>query len=280
MGGAKRSRSAQAVAVERAVLTDLGAIDDPFADRLLDPSMARILWCVRHLVPRALRRRSVTLAGLAGRVHWHDGAVSHAIEDGIDQVVIVGAGYDSRGWRLAREGVRFLELDHPMTQADKQMRAPAGGPTFVAADLRTADAGLASTRAGLDPDRPSIFVLEGLTMYLAEDVVLRLLRDLAAISAPQSRLSVDFYPPQDQATGRNRRQDALQRLARRGSGEGLALTVERADAVRLVESAGWTVTAASGARSAAEELVPHSARLPVAAVNERKTLIRAALPSA
>jgi O-methyltransferase involved in polyketide biosynthesis len=90
------------VAVERAVLTDLGALDDPLAAHLLDRDMARILWGVRHLVPSSLRRRSVTLAGLTARVRWHDEQVLAALEDGIDQVVIVGAGYDSRAWRFAR----------------------------------------------------------------------------------------------------------------------------------------------------------------------------------
>ena len=276
MGGARRSRSAQAVAVERAVLTDLGAIDDPFAERLLDPTMARILWVIRHLVPARLRRRSVTLAGLAGRVRWHDDLVSEATTCGIDQVVIVGAGYDSRAWRMARPGVRFFEVDHPVTQDDKRSRSDSHGPTYAPADLRVDDAGSALARRGLDSTRPTAFVLEGLTMYLTEDAVRRLLRSLAAVAAPGSRLSVDFYPPQQQGTSQDRRQDALQRLARRGSGEGLSLTIERADAVRLLEAEGWRVTASAGARSAAERLVPAGIDLPVAAVNDRKSLVTAA----
>ena len=279
MGGTKRSRSAQAVAVERAVLVGLGAVDDPYAERMLDPAMARILWGVRHLLPAQVRRRSVTLAGLAARVRWHDAQIVAAIDAGIDQVVIVGAGYDSRAWRLARAGVAFFVLDHPATQADKRRRAPAGGPAYVAADLRTDDAAAALLAGGLDRERPAIFVLEGLTMYLAEDVVRSLIRGLAG-SAPGSRLSVDFYPPPDAGTATNRRQDLVQRLARSGSGESLHLGVDRDGAVALIESAGWNVTDAAGARDAARTLVPVAAGLRVDAVNEHKTLVAAGRPTA
>ncbi len=274
VSGARRSRSAQAVAVERAVLTDLGALDDPFAERMLDPAMAGILWGVRHVVPGALRRRSVTLAGLAARVRWHDDQVRAAMDDGIDQVVVVGAGYDSRAWRLARSRVRWLELDHPATQADKAARAPAGGPTFVPADLRQDGAVEALVAGGLSLDRPSIYVLEGLTMYLPEPAVRRLLRDLASV-ARGSRLSTDFYPPSGVGTGANRRQDRLQRLARGGSGEDLRLQIGLDDALDLVASEGWTVTDAQPTRDVARRLVPPATGLPIDAINPAKTLLAA-----
>jgi hypothetical protein len=45
-----------------------------------------------------------------------------ALEAGIDQVVVVGAGYDGRALRYSRPGVRWFEVDHPDTQADKRER--------------------------------------------------------------------------------------------------------------------------------------------------------------
>lgn len=274
MGGATRSRSAQVVAVERAVLTDLGAIDDPFAERLVDPAMARVLRGVR-LLPAPIQRRSVTLAGLAARVRFHDQQIAAAMDDGIDQVVVLGAGYDSRAWRLARRGVRFFEVDHPLTQADKRRRAPSLGPTYVEADLRSTSAAEALGKAGLDVARPAIVVAEGLTMYLAEEVVRRQFGDLADAVAPGSRLSTDFYPSQDAGSARNRRQNALQHLARRGSGEDLHLTVTRDEAVALVESCGWKVTDAVSTRDAARTLLPPAPRLRTGAVNPLKTLLTA-----
>lgn len=134
---------------------------------MLTPQMAAVLATARHL-PLRLRARSVTLAGLAARVLWFDDQIAKAFDAGIDQVVVVGAGYDSRAWRLRREGVRFFEVDHPVTQEDKRRRAPGYGPTYVEADLRTQSAMQRLSACGLNPSRPAIYLFEGVSMYLSE----------------------------------------------------------------------------------------------------------------
>ena len=63
-----------------------------------------------------------------------------ALDAGVGQVVIAAAGYDGRALRYARPGVRWFELDHPSTQADKRERLgpPGHRPSdvaFVAADF-------------------------------------------------------------------------------------------------------------------------------------------------
>jgi O-methyltransferase involved in polyketide biosynthesis len=112
-------------------------------------------------------------------------------------------------------------------------------------------------------------------MYLEEVVVRRHLEELSQSSAIGSRLALDFYPPRDSGTTRNRRQSRYQRMARMGSGEALELLVERPRAVELVGSAGWTVDEVTSMRDAAKALVPHDSGLPVDAINEHKTLIAA-----
>src|SRR5262245_39655472 len=58
---------------------------------------------------------------LALRVAYLDRVVQRAIDDlSIRQVVILGAGYDTRAARMPRSGVRFFEVDHPATQAAKR----------------------------------------------------------------------------------------------------------------------------------------------------------------
>lgn len=260
---------------ERAVLVDLGVLTDPHAAGMLSPSMAAL----RRLVaghPGRIPTLPVTLAGLAGRVLWHDAQVVAAIDAGIDQVVVVGAGYDSRAWRLAGAGVRSFELDHAATQQDKARRAPRPHPTFVAADLTTESAAAALVDGGLDPARPALHIVEGVSMYLAEEVVRARLAELAEAGAPGSRLSIDFYPSAGDTGGRAlRRQRGAQRLARSGSGEGLRLLVDAAPAATLVEETGWSVVEVVGMRSAAQALVPPGSGLPVDAVDERKTLVAA-----
>jgi methyltransferase (TIGR00027 family) len=232
---AKRSRTAQGVLAERALLTEMGVLSDPVARTMVAPPWAAFMWFVRHW-PCPKKPWSVARTGLAARVSWHDAQVTRAIDAGVEQIAVIGAGYDSRAWRFASDGVQFYELDQGTTQRDKIRRAPAGGATFVEADLWTQSAAQALLDCGLDRSRPALFILEGLTMYLTEDVARRQLTDLAESSASGSLLSVDFSPPPDAGTSRDRRQMSYQRLARAGSGEDLKLLVDRRQAAAIVEA--------------------------------------------
>jgi methyltransferase (TIGR00027 family) len=273
----KPSRTARGVAAERAVLTDLGILDDPHAASMLPPPTARIHRLVGRL-PRRLVTRSVTLAGLSARVLWVDAQLSGALDGGTRQVAVVGAGYDSRAWRCARDGVRFLELDHPATQADKVRRAPGPGPTYVAVDVVADDAGEALRDGGLDVGTPTAFLVEGVTMYLDEAEARRLLTSLSAVAAPGSRLVVDFFPPAGTGSASDRRLRRLQRALHTGSGESFRLGVDRAGATSLVEGAGWRVDEVTTLREAAGTLVPNGSGLPVDAIHPGKLLLTARMP--
>lgn len=271
-----RSRTAQGVLAERALLDHLGVVDDPYAHGMLDPALRRLVDTLRRLPPGTWRR-AVTLAGLAARVVWTDREVTSAIDDGIDQVVVVGAGYDSRAWRMDRPGVRWFELDHRASQAAKRSVAPGPGPTWVEADLRTEDALDVLRSDGLATDRPTLFVVEGVTMYLDEAVLRRQLEGLAAGAATGSRLVADFQPPAATTAGRTRRQLWLQRVARGGSGERFRLTLLPDEAGALLAATGWDVTERTSLRDAAMELVPADSQLPRSSVNPDKTLVAARL---
>ena len=270
----KPSRTAQAVAAERALLSDWGVLDDPFAAGMLSTGMGAVHRAAR-LLPRRTWSRSVTLAGLAGRVLWFDREVVDAITSEVVQIVTVGAGYDSRPWRFGAAGVRFFEMDHPATQADKRRRAPGGGPVFVSADLLGDDIEASLVDAGLDVEVPTVFVVEGVTMYLDHSVVRRLLVSLAGVAAPGSRLAVDFYPATRPETGVHRRQLTLQKAARVGSSEGFRLGVDRQDAIELVAGAGWEPARVVSGRDAVLALVLADAGLPRDMVTDAKTYIGA-----
>ncbi len=136
-------------------------------------------------------------AHLEARTRFFDDQVLSAIDAGISQVVILGAGYDDRALRFRSPGVRFLEVDHPGTQADKRRRlermgADLGALTLVPADFREDEVGSALERSGHRADRPSLVLAEGLLVYLEPDTVVRLLADAAARSAPASRLAASL----------------------------------------------------------------------------------------
>jgi methyltransferase (TIGR00027 family) len=94
-------------------------------------------------------------------------AVRGALGRGCRQVVVLGAGFDTLAARLAPQfpNVRFIEIDHPATQAVKRAAVARENLQFVAADLaRTPLQQALAPSAG-----PSVFVIEGLLMYLTAD---------------------------------------------------------------------------------------------------------------
>lgn len=179
------------VALARAHLTWRGVLEDPWAETMLRPP-----WAVAHRILRQLPisrlGRNRSFAYLAARSRFYDDMVTRALDDGVRQVVVLGAGYDSRAWRLGRPDVQFFELDHPITQADKRQRAPAGGPRYAPVDLTIEPIGPLLERAGFVTGEAAVFTLEGLTMYLTEAQVLGLLRTLRDVGGISSRLAVNF----------------------------------------------------------------------------------------
>ena len=117
------------------------------------------------------------------RKRWIEAAVRAALASGCGQVVIIGAGFDTLAARLAPEfpRTRFIEVDHPATQAAKRRAVQCENLRFVAADLartRLPDA-LAST--GYRANASSVFVIEGLLMYLSDAEVAALFAALGEL---------------------------------------------------------------------------------------------------
>lgn len=112
---------------ERALLTHMGVLADPFAAGMLTPSM-RLAVSLARVMPHSMRVGSVTLAGLAARVSWFDVQVAESLDAGIEQLVMIGAGYDSRAWRFGSPGVQFFELDHAGLSETKLGGHPDRGP--------------------------------------------------------------------------------------------------------------------------------------------------------
>lgn len=131
-----------------------------------------------------------------------DDCVRAAVSSGVAQVVIVGAGLDTRAWRLDElAGARVLELDLPGTQDAKRLRL-AGAPVrasevrFVPVDLHRADLGWVLTDAGHLAGEPTLWVWEAVAMYLPPASVRATAEVLAARSAPGSRLAMTFVVPE------------------------------------------------------------------------------------
>jgi len=237
MAAESTSRSATLVALARTHLNWMGVIDDPFAQRMLRPDWAKAASVLR--IPGLGRLgQNRSFAYLGARTCFYDQFITDALDEGVHQVVVLGAGYDSRAWRFARPGVIFYEVDLPTTQADKRTRAPDEGPTYVPADVTQPSLVDALTAAGFRSQEETAFTAEGLTMYLTEHQVTQLLALLSVLSGPGSRLAVNF------GVGFEQQGSQRGRVARRvmaAGGEKLRFRLTPADAPEFMTNTGWTI---------------------------------------
>jgi methyltransferase (TIGR00027 family) len=147
-----------------------------------DPRIQAIRYA-RFAIPALMRVINELQTAHCVRHRAIDEMVLSAIEkDGFRQVVVVGAGYDMRASRFAERvrGVRWIEADHPATQARKQrILAERGDVNRAVASvgvelMRESLAGVLRA-TGFDRALPTLFVAEGIVHYLslarAEDLV-------------------------------------------------------------------------------------------------------------
>ena len=133
------------------------------------------------------------------RTRFIEERLEQAIRHGVSQVVILGAGFDTRAYRLTEllKAAHVFEVDQPSTQEYKKRRVRETGIevppnlTYVPVDFRHDKLGDALNAAGYDPARRTFFVWEGVTMYLPEAAVEETLRWVAA-QASGSTIIFDF----------------------------------------------------------------------------------------
>ena len=181
------SQTARGVAAHRLGYERLEApYGDPAADEVLTRDVADGL--VRG--PGSPRHEY-----LRARTAFFDRVVVNSLDRRVRQVVVGAAGYDGRAFRYAKPGVRWFEVDHPATQADKLARiARLGLDTshiaFVAADFATDPVADLLTAAGLDTSRAALFLLEGVAVYLEQPVLERVLGEFRAVTVAGSPLAI------------------------------------------------------------------------------------------
>lgn len=115
------------------------------------------------------------------------------------QVVVLGAGFDTRAARFARAGARFFEVDHPATQSEKRDRLrrldgyPLEAATFVSCDFEREDFLDRLVATGFDRAAPAFVLWEGVTPYLHEPAIRSTLRRIASGCHPESELWFDHF---------------------------------------------------------------------------------------
>jgi len=193
------SRTALMIARQRAAhqVLDHGSIlYDPFAMEILREDEKDVLqFAGGH--PLASIGRLFT----AARSRIAEDALAGAVERGIRQIVILGAGLDTFALRSSHDArqIRIYEVDHPATQAWKRRRlAEARFPLppwliFVPVDFELDDAGEKLVAAGFQQNSPAFFTWLGVVPYLTEDAIGRTLDYISSIQ--NSEVVFDYMEP-------------------------------------------------------------------------------------
>jgi len=173
--------------------------------------------------------------------------VRDGIAAGAIQVLVLGAGYDTMGWRLAPEfaGVNFVEIDHPATARLKARGIEAMGQGdnlyLIAADLGKRSLMDVLQASGIwDQGALSVIVAEGLLMYLPPEAVRDLFAQSAASTGVGSRIVFSYI-----VTGADGRPDAgrwtgLILWLLKVAGEPWLWSITSEKLGRLLEDTGWT----------------------------------------
>ena len=220
------------------VATDYG---DPAADEALSADVA-----AGQVVP-ANRMHDY----LAARTSFFDRTVVGAIDRGVQQVVVGAAGYDGRAFRYAKPGVRWFEVDHPATQRDKLERLERLGITsphvrFAEADFTRDPVAGRLRAAGLDTGAPSLFLLEGVAVYLEPAVLETVLDQFRQVAAPGSRLAISVSLSRPDEGGAEDGARARFQAAVAALGEPARSTFEAPEAEALLARTGWRIVSGPG----------------------------------
>jgi methyltransferase (TIGR00027 family) len=203
------SHTAELVCLARALEAERPAgdriVDDPLATRFLGPltSVAALARRVAAPLGPALDLLEPAVATyVLARHRCLDAWLEGALAAGAAQAVILGAGYDTRAFRLADAlaGRPLWEVDFPATANRKRARLdalsaelPRVDRRVVPLDFRADDLERTLREAGFDAGRPTCWVWEGVSMYLSRSAVKATLAALGRMSAPGSSLLVDWW---------------------------------------------------------------------------------------
>ncbi|MCP3888682.1 MAG: SAM-dependent methyltransferase [Desulfobulbaceae bacterium] len=216
------SRSAAIIAAHRAFDSSKTPEEricyDPFARRFL-PTGFTVIGEVEMDEETALNVFKDIVPGFheyfLARTRYIDEQLQKSLSDGLQQLVILGAGYDSRAYRFDEmiNTVQIFEVDHPVTQAVKKDKLKEyfqdlpNHVTLVPIDFQKENLETCLIRCGYDSGLKTLFIWEGVTMYIDSESVDKTLQFISKTSGKGSSVIFD-YTYQDVIEGTNDRKEA------------------------------------------------------------------------
>lgn len=227
------SRTAWGAAVQRALHQDEPPVifADPLAWRILGPDVDTSVW-----------EGSRLRVFIAVRHRFAEDALAAAVRRGVRQVVVLGAGLDTFGYRNPYDDVRVWEVDHPDTQAWKRSLVHAAGlsgpVTYVPVDFERMAFLDELVASGFSASSPAFFVWLGVVPYLTPAAVAATLGAIASV--PDAEVVLDYTNPVAAVPDHERAEQDLLRSRVAALGEPLLDGWETPDLHALVGAVGFT----------------------------------------
>jgi len=172
---------------------------DPYAIRFVNPKILEYAAKHRDEATTAVENNS---GSIVARVRYFDDFIKKLIEKGLEQLVIFGAGYDTRAYRIEelKEKVKVFEVDHPGTQSFKieKIKEIFGSipehVVFVPVDFEKETFSEKLFSRGYNRSLKTLFIMEGLIMYITPKSVAETLFFIAENSGKGSAMIFDYFP--------------------------------------------------------------------------------------
>nr|WP_319373041.1 class I SAM-dependent methyltransferase [uncultured Methanobacterium sp.] len=172
---------------------------DPYAIHFINPKILEYAAKHRNEANTTVENNS---GSIVARVRYFDDFVKKLIVNGLEQLVIFGAGYDTRAYRIEelKEKVKVFEVDHPGTQSFKMEKIKEifdsipEHVVFVPVDFEKETFSEKLFSKGYNPSLKTLFIMEGLLMYIPPKSVAETLSFIAENSGKGSAVIFDYFP--------------------------------------------------------------------------------------
>lgn len=241
------SRTAYRVALRRAahqLLDHPLVLEDPLALRIVDAAHADAL----RGDARAFERSPLDVylrAFMVARARFAEDTLADAVERGVRQYVLLGAGFDTFAYRNPHEGVRVFEVDHPATQRLKRDSLDRGGidvpdsVVFAPIDFETRTLAEGLAEAGFDRDGAALFAMLGVVPYLGAEALGATWAFVAA-GVAGSGIVFDYSVPPEAMTQVQRRVYRAMAARVAAAGEPWRTTFDPGELTRRLRALGFT----------------------------------------
>lgn len=183
---------------------------------------------------------------IACRVRYMDDYLLKCVREGIRQLVILGAGYDSRAYRFSDilKDLSVFEVDHPASLQDKEEKlkkagVDTGSVIYVPVDFNIDSLGERLNQYGYAADKRTLFIWEGVTYYLESQAIDSTLEFIARNSGEGSSVIFDYTYTWVVAGDCERGEIVRMKRYRRFTSEGIVFGIEEGRIGEFLEQRGF-----------------------------------------